>query len=751
MPQIIDLGRIRFSFQGVWSASATYELNDVVKYGGSSYVYVNINPTSGNNPQNTTYWSQMTDGFQWENVYSASTQYQKNDIVTYGPQTYIAIQDTLNNTPENATYWRIFTGGLSYRGEWTSASAYYPGDVVLRGSTAYVGTEYHIASGNFNTDYTTNGSWQLFVGGIRNRGAWAVSTAYLKNDLVTDSLSTYIALIDHTSGAGAFSGEPGGRWAIFAQGANYLPAQAGNANKILSTDGTDPLWSDSLNLQGSVVIDSDNSFKVGESAVTLAGAGSHDFTDAMAVFSTDTAGGNSEAFAQFVIVNGNSDGYGSTDFIAYAYDGSNDSGWVDMGITGANFDSQTYGITGPHDGYIFYKAPEGTTGDGNLVFATDATGQANKLIFAAGGLVSGTTQMEITPGQNVHIEIATQSTSPTTGALTVNGGTGILGNLNVAGNQNLVGNMVIQGSISVAGGQFTTQNLSSTDPLLFVGNLNEGNDFDLGFMTEAKVPSASARILFGTGIVTASVAQLSVAQYNVSFKEINNNTAILTLGAHAFLPGDPIRVAGVDATFNGDYTITAVTGTTISYAKTNANITQAAATGTARFLISPVVGGNLVAGDFINLTGAGPFNGNRHLAQVTDSYVRWNSSSASYTSTTFTPAAVATRTTRSKFSGLVKDNATGIWHLFGNLEGKPTTSVDFTLLANNDYNDIKLGHIISERGINITASNTTRDAEWTTPLHGTIIYRQDKRIQEVYTGTKWDAIDPIHPFLLMGV
>lgn len=750
MPQIIDLGRIRFSFQGVWSASATYELNDVVKYGGSSYVYTNTTPTSSNNPQNATYWAQMTDGFQWENTYSASVQYQKNDIVVYGPQTYVALQDTIGNSPENATYWRVFTGGLSYRGEWTSASAYYPGDVVLRGSTAYVGTEYHIASGSFNSDYVTNGSWQLFVGGIRNRGAWAPSTAYLKNDLITDSLSTYIALIDHTSGAGAFSGEPGGRWEIFAQGADYLPAQAGNANKILSTDGTDPLWTDSLNLQGSVVIDSDNSFKVGESAVTLAGAGSHDFTDAMAVFSTDTAGGNSEAFAQFVIVNGNSDGYGSTDFIAYAYDGSNDSGWVDMGITGANFDSETYGITGPHDGYVFYKAPEGTTGEGNLVFATDSTGTANKLIFAAGGLTSGTTQMEITPGQNVHIEIATESTSPSTGALTVAGGAGIQGNLNVLGNQEVVGNVVIQGSISVAGGQFVTENLSSTDPLLFVGNLNEGNSFDLGFMTEAKIPSASARILFESGIVTASVAQLNVASYNVSFKEISNNTAILTIGAHSFLPGDPIRVAGVDATFNGDYTITSVTGTKISYAKTNANISETAATGTARFLINPTIGGNLVAGDFINITGAGVFNGNRHLAQVTDSYVRWNSSSASYSNTNFSPDAVATRTTRSKFSGLVKDNFDGSWHLFSNLEEKPTTTVDLTL-AEIIYDDIHIGELYAKRGMNNFGSSAQRNTEIPSPVRGTMVFMSDTLTQQFYTGSRWETIDPINPMLLMGV
>jgi hypothetical protein len=44
--------------------------------------------------------------------------------------------------------------------------------------------------------------------------------------------------------------------------------------------------------------------------------------------------------------------------------------------------------------------------------------------------------------------------------------------------------------------------------------------------------------------------------------------------------GFEVTVAGVDATFNGNYTITAVTSTTFSYAKTATNVTSTAATGT---------------------------------------------------------------------------------------------------------------------------------------------------------------------------
>ena len=756
MPQVIDLGRIRFYFKGTWSASATYEVNDVVKYGGSSYVYVANSSSSSNNPQNATYWSQMTDGFQWENTYSASTQYQKNDIVVYGPQTYIALQDSSGNLPENTTYWRIFTGGLSFKGQWNSASAYYPGDVILRGATGYVANSFNNASNEFSTD--VDEFWDVFTRGVRNRGAWSASTSYLMDDLATDGVTTYIAEIDHMSGVGLFSAEGAERWNVFAQGADYLPAQAGNQNKVLITNGTTPSWSDSISLQGSLEVDSDNLFNVGESSSVLKGAGSHDLSDAMAVFSTNTAGGNSEAFAQLAVINGNSDGFGSTDIIVYPYDGQNTSGWIDMGITGANFDSETYGITGPHDGYIFSVAPEGSTGNGNLVFATGDTGQQNNLVFAAGGLTSGATQMVIIPDTMVHVEISTESVSPTTGALVVAGGAGVSGNFNVLGNQEIVGNLSIQGSITVAGGQFVTENLSSTDPLLLVGNLNEGNDLDLGFMTEAKQSTASARFLFNKFSVSSSVATLTAAEYNVTVRSITSEVAELTIGAdHGLVSGDNVTIAGVSATYNGDKVITSVTATMIRFAVPGAaNVLSEASSGTAKFKITPTTArGALIAGDFLTISGGSTvsgynIDGPHHLSYVDSTMVRWAVNISNIAQVTLSTTATGSRNTRSKFSGIVKDNTSGDWHLFSNLEEKPTTTVDFTL--NEIYYDtMVVGSLISKRGMNNFADSSERTARIPSPTRGTMVFMKDKLVQSYYTGSQWESIDPVNPMLLMGV
>jgi hypothetical protein len=83
----------------------------------------------------------------------------------------------------------------------------------------------------------------------------------------------------------------------------------------------------------------------------------------------------------------------------------------------------------------------------------------------------------------------------------------------------------------------------------------------------------------------------------VTNKELTNNVATLTIGANDFRVGMPVTVTGVDATFNGTYTITARTSTTFSYAKTASNVTSTAASGTA-------VAGKTGEGNLVLATGA---------------------------------------------------------------------------------------------------------------------------------------------------
>jgi hypothetical protein len=194
----------------------------------------------------------------------------------------------------------------------------------------------------------------------------------------------------------------------------------------------------------------------------------------------------------------------------------------------------------------------GGTDQGNLVFATGDTGSQNKIIFAAGGLASDDTQMSITPNQNVHIEIPTASTSPTTGALTIVGGVGISGDINIAGNVTFGG----------SGTTLETSTLAVADPLIFVGNENITDAVDLGLVVE-----------YATTVSTITKA--------VSNKALTSNVATLTTSTtHGFAVNDIVVVSTVDATFNGTYVIASVpTTTTFTYAKTATNVTSTAIAG----------------------------------------------------------------------------------------------------------------------------------------------------------------------------
>lgn len=334
-----------------------------------------------------------------------------------------------------------------------------------------------------------------------------------------------------------------------AQLLNALPSQASNANKVLTTNGSTASWTDAptfASLSPTIIY-----VGTGASAFNLSAG----LTSPTGVFNITSA---NDSYGQLAVHNASSSS--STDIIAYANNGVDGAGWIDMGITGATFNSATYGITGAHDGYIFMSAPVGTSGAGNLVLATGDNGTDNKIIFAAGGYSSGTTQMEITPDVNVHIEIDTPSTSSTTGALTVVGGVGIQGDLNIEGDVDIQGTITFGG----AGTTVETSNLSVTDPFVFVGTNNQADIVDLAFIGEY-------------------ASTVSTITKTVSNKALTSNVATLTTSTnHTYLAGDVVVVSGVDATFNGTYNIIAVpTATTFTYAKTAANVTSAVATGSA--------------------------------------------------------------------------------------------------------------------------------------------------------------------------
>jgi hypothetical protein len=519
--QLIDLGNIRFIWKGDWVQANTYELNDVVRYNNIVWVYTNPIPAANTGVTNTTYWSRMVEGSEIPPTENNAGKVLKTDgtltfwsdsfdnfrigqdittFITAAGLTDVAlgiqgsstsfVQTALVNTGAGASSSADF---IAYTSNGTNESGWIdmgitnqtfndptfsltgPGDGYIFMSGAILGTsvvsQYSVAGSNLNLITATPHG--MITGVIFDLILPVAPT--LEGRYTTASAPTTTQITVPVP-----AGYTGGNVPLTSVINSQINKFTGNGNMVLATDSTG-LTNNIVIASGGLQSGSEQMIFTPDEGIEIYdeiffGTGAKSFntnaalTNAAAVFEL-----NGAPYAQIAIHNNASNS--STDYIAYANNGADAAGWIDMGITGSTFSQATFGITGPHDGYIFMEAPVGTTGAGNLVFATGANGTQNKIIFAAGGYDSGNEQMSITPDTNVHIEINTASTSPTTGALTVVGGVGIQGDVNIAGDITFGG----------SGTTLSTTTLSVNDPIVFVGSGNTTDAVDLGLVGEYRV------------------------------------------------------------------------------------------------------------------------------------------------------------------------------------------------------------------------------------------------------------------------
>lgn len=475
------LGRLKFVWKGQWTASATYVKDDIVRHGGKSYVCVQGHVAGATLYSDSAKWEVMNDGFEWKNIYTNATYYKVNDIVAYGGSTYVCTTAHTATSTLNPSYWNIFAKGVEVEESWDDEVSYQIGDVVSYGGYTYYALEANVnvvptsdvdvwrpfVEGlNNRGDWQPSGSgilpyktgdlvrwggnqylcsadattespydtdhWELFSTGLKWTGNWTNATYYKLNELAKQGTSTYICIQAHTASTG---NQPSADlaeafWKPFADGsasavvttrgdiiyrdtsgAQRLPIgtlgpvhtdHEGTSRQVqpilvVNTAGTEPVWStsshagvESIHVDNHVVV-GDGAFPsasifIGEEAQTYLAddapyTGYAGLTDVKFLAVSDTA-----SFGQIALKNINDGASASTDMIMYTDDGDNDSGWIDMGITSSGFDASSgFGITGQHDGYIFMNAPIASSGFGNLVVATGENGTENDIVFCTGG------------------------------------------------------------------------------------------------------------------------------------------------------------------------------------------------------------------------------------------------------------------------------------------------------------------------------------------------------------------------------
>ena len=146
----IDLGKLKFNWQGVWSAVTNYEVDDVVFYDNHSFVCTVTHTATASAPSaNLTNWDLMTAGvhFREDGDWSGSNTYYRYDIVRHNSNLYLlsGANESTNQTPGSAP-WSLFQaapagnvmnsiGAMEYRNNENATSELVINPTVNKGLT----------------------------------------------------------------------------------------------------------------------------------------------------------------------------------------------------------------------------------------------------------------------------------------------------------------------------------------------------------------------------------------------------------------------------------------------------------------------------------------------------------------------------------------------------------------------------------------------------------------------------------------
>ncbi len=212
-------------WKGDWTTATFYKLNDIVKYGGYLYVCNDSHTSAATNAlgleDDQSKWTLFLEGFDWKGNWNALIRYKVNDLVSYGGVTYVCNQGhtsaaTVSSGLEaDQSKWDVFNAGIDYKGNWTTSTRYKVNDVAKYGGGLWICTVYHTASALFATD---SANWTQLVGGFTFEDDWNSSTLYQPGDIVRYGGNQYVALLNHSNATPPTSTS---NWSLFSKGFSF--------------------------------------------------------------------------------------------------------------------------------------------------------------------------------------------------------------------------------------------------------------------------------------------------------------------------------------------------------------------------------------------------------------------------------------------------------------------------------------------------------------------------------------------------
>jgi len=206
------IGQFRYTWLGPWITGTSYKRDDVVSYGGNSYVcirtheadadfYFDLNFAFPGETQASPAWVLMTQGIAWQGEWQPNTQYNVGDLVLFGGSVYACIEGHVSNGSlnDNVDKWEAFVFGRRFLGDWQPNTNY-----GLRALVRYNGIVYKCVVGHTSADTiqgleANQSDWEIFYENVEFVGNWTIDTRYKENDLVLYTGSLLRCIEGHTA------------------------------------------------------------------------------------------------------------------------------------------------------------------------------------------------------------------------------------------------------------------------------------------------------------------------------------------------------------------------------------------------------------------------------------------------------------------------------------------------------------------------------------------------------------------------
>ena len=250
------LSRLKYTWLGEWTAYGRYNPDDIVSFGGKSYVslethvanndfYADLNYYNNDTPPLLVpKWELVADGTSWVGDWTAATYYRVGDIAVYGGTVYICtfghtsppttIADPLGEQGFNVNgldsdnnpvqLWAAQLSTASWLKDWNITTFYKLNDVVRYGGRVYRCVAAHTSAGDPDDGLDANiADWTTISIADDWKGNWTVDTKYKLNDLVKNGGNVYRCVISHVSALTATLGLTAdiSKWQLIHDGVQY--------------------------------------------------------------------------------------------------------------------------------------------------------------------------------------------------------------------------------------------------------------------------------------------------------------------------------------------------------------------------------------------------------------------------------------------------------------------------------------------------------------------------------------------------